>query len=840
MTLPLRAYLMLRSGESDWSVTVCRDLDAVLEAWKGRPDTIGTTGILHIGFDRPPSQLFDDVASAFPGKMLLTTAAKHALPIGFESSIRSVGSVDGLSIHLAMKGWGYVVADDEPPEENDRPNVEEPATITDLGDWLVAFVERHPEAESAIRRRNISNDASYLLNESLLERDVRYQAGLFRYQILIASRSDDPCAILQAAPPWLLDRSIETIDLTVRASNVFVNLGVKTVRDLAGFTVEDLLGMPNFGRRSVDDWRDALIQALNEGPFDVNRKIEEANAIPLLLEIQRTLAAFDEREQDILTRRMGLGRASQTLQQIADDYKITRERVRQIEAKSLRRLVNSAFWGDLLIRKLDGLLLGREFPLPVLGVEALDSWFQGIGKSINVLKYLLPELCPDKLFIVRIEGVAYIGKLRQDDWENELGEARRILSNGSGQGWTQQYCRARVEGLLKEPVREFRNLLWQHAQKLCHFSDGPNETMVLASYGRGAEQIVEALLLESERPLHYSEIAERAAQRSGKPVDLRRAHNAAAVVGLLMGRGVYGLRHHIPLSDEDADAVRDQIEEAIVNGPDGRQWHASEIVSLLAERDQPVFANINKYVVDNLLKESSILQRLGRMTWMKALTASQGPNNRIDLRQAILAVVQNAGGPLATNEIKQRLVALRGVNESFQISANDPLVRVGTALWGINDRDTPLTRHEQGPLIERLVTILQNNGEGIHLSEAYDIIFAATHREIDPDIVFSIASSDRRLAVNIGQYLYLREWGSARRENVSNAVRITLEQADKPLSIEQIMAAVRTRIKRDCATQAVSSCLQAMEAKFEPSSSTWSYPAQSAVEDEEPAEANVA
>lgn len=64
---------------------------------------------------------------------------------------------------------------------------------------------------------------------------------------------------------------------------------------------------------------------------------------------------------------------------------------------------------------------------------------------------------------------------------------------------------------------------------------------MLVSYGRGAEALVEAVLSESDRPLHYSEIPQRIAERYGKDVDVRRVNNAAHDVALLYGRGFYGL-----------------------------------------------------------------------------------------------------------------------------------------------------------------------------------------------------------------------------------------------------------------------------------------------------------
>ena len=48
-------------------------------------------GVLHVGFGRPPSHTFDEVAGEHPGHMLLTTAAKHVLPKSFIASAAPIG-----------------------------------------------------------------------------------------------------------------------------------------------------------------------------------------------------------------------------------------------------------------------------------------------------------------------------------------------------------------------------------------------------------------------------------------------------------------------------------------------------------------------------------------------------------------------------------------------------------------------------------------------------------------------------------------------------------------------------------------------------------------------------
>ncbi len=62
----------------------------------------------------------------------------------------------------------------------------------------------------------------------------------------------------------------------------------------------------------------------------------------LAREIDRALSTLSEREKDIIQMFFGIGRQEMTLEEIGDEFNLTRERVRQIKEKAIRRLRNNA------------------------------------------------------------------------------------------------------------------------------------------------------------------------------------------------------------------------------------------------------------------------------------------------------------------------------------------------------------------------------------------------------------------------------------------------------------------------------------------------------------------
>lgn len=817
---PLRAFIMVRSCNGAWTVTVCRDLSAVMRAWKTRKEPDRDVAVLHVGFDRPPSHSFDAVADAHPSRMLLTAAAKYSVPTSFVSSAAPVGSAEGLDVFVGLKGWGYTL--DDPTVETGfvESSLSDPVMQAPHG-WVASFLEEYPSDEETLLAQGIIDDETYLNKEAALERNTRHRSGMFRARFIAGSNCNDPRLLAHAAPPWLAERELTSLGLPVRADNIFKANGIRTVRELAEWP-SSLLSLENFGQQSLRDTFRTINSALKEGPFQASNFLlsEEpdqpapvdtlSESSQLLMEVRKSLLLFSERERDVLLRRLGYETPPETLQEIADDYGITRQRIRQIEAKATKKWIHESSWDDILKEKISRLLTGRSFPLPVAGVEAIDAWFEGVSAHRVFFKNLVQTICGDRIHIVPIDGLYYFSLMTQETWEHTVSEASALLSSGVGRGWSEDYARSLVHGLLPDTAKEFGTLMWDKSSRLCHFSVAENGSRILTSYGRGADQLVEAILAESDTPLHYTKIAERARIRDGRSLDARRAHSAAANVGLLFARGTYGLTRHVPLSDEQMLQIRSEAEDIVCFETSGRQWHSSEILSEISGRMDGGFDDLDKYVLNIALAGSAMLRSLGKMTWVAA-AADTDDQSRIDLHQAVVAIVQAAGHPLSTSEIKERLTAVRGVNEFFQIWPIDPLIRVQPGMWGINDRDVSISREEQQQLVNQLVHTLYERQLGIHTSEL------SGHLPLQgctPDTLLSIASQDKRLKVAQGRYVYLAEWGSPRRETIGQAVSAALEEAANPLSVNKIANAVEQRIGRTVGKTTISGALQALEAEI--------------------------
>ena len=79
------------------------------------------------------------------------------------------------------------------------------------------------------------------------------------------------------------------------------------------------------------------VMANSDAPLADNQLVEES----LKSEIQNALSALNERERNVLEASYGINQPELTLEEIGTKFGLTRERVRQIKEKAIRKLRNS-------------------------------------------------------------------------------------------------------------------------------------------------------------------------------------------------------------------------------------------------------------------------------------------------------------------------------------------------------------------------------------------------------------------------------------------------------------------------------------------------------------------
>ncbi len=435
-------------------------------------------------------------------------------------------------------------------------------------------------------------------------------------------------------------------------------------------------------------------QALEKAPLDGPARgfdnMQPTSSDSLIADVHRSMSMLSSRDRSVLFSRLGFETQEESLAKVAGRYGLTRERVRQIQDKAIAKIIEESSWCKNLSEKIWSFLKEKDVLLTLERLEALDPWFKGVSHHQTFLKNLTkvrafhPHI--KDLHLIKSDSLAFFSPIEQEVWEEKISVAQEALESAVDRELTKAEARRMVEELLPEAPKPLRSQLWEESSKLCHFSRRQGSVEVLVGYGRGAEEMVRSVLFDSPDPLHYKVIIDHVNDKYDKILKEGVVRHVAYKAGLLFSSGVYGLSHHIPLTEQEQIYVSTEIER-LVPADSTKQWHAEELMTELENRKIPLAGKLDSYLLDIVLRKSNLLESHNRMIWSRPQASEK--KSRIKLRDAVISVIAEAGGPLTTQEVKSRVAKLRGISKRFQIHPKPPLIKVDSGLWGIEGRDLP-------------------------------------------------------------------------------------------------------------------------------------------------------
>lgn len=818
----LRAFLFSGSPSSEWACAPHRELEPLLEATQQALAVESASAAIHIGFWRPETAKVAELVQQWSGRLLLSESSICALPPPVVMSQASVGEVDGLAFHVALDGFGYQMDDPSHGEPKKRPPAHASHATGKIAPrgWVEQLILHKPESEALLCKATIWDDGSYHEHESSLETDERIELALDRYRTVTGVKVDQTNILdnLHACPNWLLNDRLSYLDLTVRMSNVFDAHSMTTIGDLASKGYSGLLKLPNMGQGSVHGfgkllWRlfihgDTLRRkkcdlpdAPTDGPHNVRIPddivIEDPVAVPgptfahIVDGVIDAAQVLTEQERGIWAARIGFRCENQTLQQIATAVGLTRERVRQIEVKIYRKVQNHLIW-SALENRLTAHFEDRTSPLLLNGISAIDPWFKGVEELKVPMREVFHHLMQDKFTILDINETPVITRLPMANWEDAVSSGKTLLREMVSEKVSEDYACVQIGTLINGPGEELRDELWATVRPFAMWAKKADGERILVGYGRTAEAVIAAILESAGHPLHYEEIHRRSKHVSEKEHEQRALHHAARNVAVLYKRGTYGLLSHCPLTSKDLALIDAEVEDIAAGADPSKQWHTSELLDELLERGFDFDGKLTKYIINIALRESKSFANMRRMVWGYKDSWQASAASRLDMRQAVMALLEEAGRPLNTLEIREKLEGERGLNNHFQIHPQGNLIRLGTGLWGLANRDIKVG--DPDALLGQLEQHLQVTQEGVHSSEVAGVLGG-----IDEDNALALLGlvKQKGMRRDRAQYVYLSSWGESRRIWPARAVDQALDAHPEGMTIEQVRLEVSRTTKRD-------------------------------------------
>jgi superfamily I DNA/RNA helicase/mRNA-degrading endonuclease RelE of RelBE toxin-antitoxin system len=246
----------------------------------------------------------------------------------------------------------------------------------------------------------------------------------------------------EPAQTAILDTPLVYIPLPKRMESFAEREGLVTLGDLLRRSPRSLAGERNLGRKSIVDTRAVLEPRLGLPWEEALRRLTAGGTLaplPVVVSVpapwvdpdqglfqEGLIGAFRLLLQElepiprlILTRRSGLGGESLTLQELGEMLGISRERVRQIQAKTLERLAKRS-WARAARAAVDEALAAGAAPLASLSEQA---FWTDAAELPEVTGFVLESVL-ERGYVVTDEEEPWLSPVDEETFRSQRAAAR--------------------------------------------------------------------------------------------------------------------------------------------------------------------------------------------------------------------------------------------------------------------------------------------------------------------------------------------------------------------------------------------------------------------------------
>ena len=514
------------------------------------------------------------------------------------------------------------------------------------------------------------------------------------------------------------DYVLKQWEWTVRTENVFKDANIQLLSELVCYYEHELLRIPNFGRKSLrevinilSDMGLSLNMNLSEyeitNAFDQNNKIllysqkSELNDVFVKSEnivkddnkfIYDFLSSIeklgDERSIDILKRRAGFFiEGSQTLEQIGKLYEVTRERIRQIEAKAIKKLKDfkiawnlDEYWDN----KINTILNNRIYPLLVKDLKENEDFSDINPKNIDILKYILSQL-DTPIYILNEIGYEFVTKLNFNDFIKVKNELQDFLSLCNKKTYNEIFEKGTQ--IFPSHAKELANASLDFYLKNSVIGTNENNEKILIEYSSRISAYNAALEIfeKSEKLLESGELA-KIVEEQYPYFNIRNVQNRLQEI-----KGVYPFNHrywgmikHLKLDKLNLAIIKDEI-QFFLDKLNKDQFHGREILDIINQKKVIKDETYDAYIISAIIREYFNVPYLGRQMFAN-------PDSEIGKRQqiheVIVQVLLKHGKPMHNKDMILEANKTRSVKGQIQEKA--PIILLGNGYYALDYWDNEI------------------------------------------------------------------------------------------------------------------------------------------------------
>ena len=618
-------------------------------------------------------------------------------------------------------------------------------------DQIISLLNSYPT-------RQISGVAAKYILQELVDTNFRSAVKKDDFQFFLDSNIAENEVIktedLFESDDSLLRYPLSRLSLSVRSRNCLAYAKISTLGDLAEQTERTLRVIPNFGTTSLEEviavlgkfnlelgskvpskrsHAEDLFGKLNEPEEttdEINFKlynIDKSSLESVLRSFKNNLA---DREFEIFAERVGLDEKPLTLEALGQKFNITRERVRQVEAKVEKKFVKIINLINLLDAKLYKIRENLFIPLYVKDLPNYDPWFEIARNKPWVMKSLLnyENLSSHNVQVIGDDEIIGLGK--NSALLDLLNHLKNHLDNHIGKNYSKASLIAYIRMLTPSMANEITNYLLSKLSSDYRFSENIDlSKSILVSFGKGAIPRLIAVLEASDRPLSVDEIFSNlgVTEVTGRNVKNQLVDNDLFYT---FGTSVYGLKKHLEITDSEIDYINSVIKAHILENGSERQWHANEIFKG-ANFTSSIKAKLNLYKIVICIRQSDEFSYLGSSLFILGQSKELAVQ-KINYAEMIENLLEKSDSPLTTQEIKSAIEKERGLSNSFQIQdrrriiplrayPNDGKRSIKTK-WALIDKHLKISREEANSFVKEMTAVVKSHNNQITAGESIGLI----------------------------------------------------------------------------------------------------------------------
>jgi len=480
----------------------------------------------------------------------------------------------------------------------------------------------------------------------------------------------------------LASKSIALLDCGDRILNVLKSSGIREIGQFTSQNCSLLFERKGVGVSFVQELVRAFTKAVQKGHEDPHGNEEQGAAHASEIEVfssshstQQSILSFcdlstvldmlNERDRVFLELYAGCHGASLTLEQIGERYGVSRERVRQIKSRALRRALANLEWlPDVANALVDHLNKTTQPLFFELASEEIAN-VPRLHGSIAVWAVLFHEASQKRLHI----------------WQDCILPAFALFERSDAEGHIQRIFRAvlAVQNDAKLSDREASEYLLRdqlQARGLLHCASLVylNSPSVSEAYLQWKEVVAAVPRTKSPSELVVSFLSQLPVPRSAREIhqhlrEMQSEVSLANLRNLLNGHprivGVSRRRFVIDSYFDPYDSVLRRIAKKLETFCTreenlAKQWSAKNLAQRIDVGSLPFEEEDIPRVLDYALKRHTELQYLGRSVWQAAAGRAESRNREL-LKDLVVRLIKEAGGQMSRTDLSRQIRTYRRV-----------------------------------------------------------------------------------------------------------------------------------------------------------------------------------